>query len=616
MRNFLAVIIVMSIIGALEDPGACAEPGPQTVAVLELVNEAELTIQEGGYLTEVIRASARENLSIDSYMILTRQNIFEKLGKKSLAECIGECAVITGRNLDAAYVVAGQVVEFGNSIRINLTLHDTSDGNLIRSVQAKGATVEKVEEPLRRRCRELYEPLRLMGLNDSPGPETKLGNSNALWQAPDAEQVIVHLDSEPQGALVEIDGVGYCRTPCTAPRVEGSVSFRFSLERYVPTTRTVYVEPDMPEVHVELTPNFGWLTITSEPSGLAVTLDGEIAGKTPLWMRETEIGPHEVWLQEANWHRTGERLFVDRAEHQEIHLEPVPINGGLQVRAVDRNGNAIAGNVLVDGRVEGSTYTTLTLQSGDRTVEVHGDGGSKWRDTVTVPQEDLLNLDVLVRFPDRSAVRDDVSDIRIVTQPAGSTVKVEGEEQGSAPVSGIQLPPGKYRIRASRPMYESSNKTVYVEKPSHVFTLDLKPKTKGKAVLYSLLLPGLGQHYKEQHLKGWLYCIGVASAASIAVTNESARQGAVDEYDAAYASYLEAMTQDEMDRYYTTSQDAWARAEDSKRARNFGWIVVGAVWVWNVVDATLGWPASETGLTLDVVPDAEGNPRAAVTVWR
>lgn len=616
MRNFLAIVIVMSIIGARGDHGVCARPGPQSVAVLELVNEAELTIQEAGYLTEVIRAAARDNLPIDSYLILTRQNIFEKLGKKSLAECIGECAVATGRNLGAAYVVAGQVVEFGNSIRIALTLHETSDGNLIRSVQAKGSTVEKIEEPLRRRCRELYEPLRLMGLNDGPGPETKLGDGGAIWQAPDAEQIIIHLDSEPQGALVEIDGVGYCRTPCTAPLAEGSASLRFSLERYVPTTRTVYIEPDMPEVHVELTPNFGWLTITSEPTGLAVALDGEVAGETPLRMRETEIGPHEVWLHESNWHRTGERLFVDRAEHQEIHLEPVPINGGLQVRAVDRNGNAIAGNVLVDGRVEGRTYTTLTLQSGDRTIEVHGDGGSKWRDTVTVPQEDLLDLDVLVRFSDRSAARNDVSDIRIVTRPAGSIVKIEGEEQGSAPVSGIQLPPGKYRIKASRPMYESSSKNVYVEKPSHVFTVDLRPKTKGKAVLYSLLLPGMGQHYKEQHLKGWLFSIGVASAAGIAVTSESARQDAVEKYDAAYERYLNAMTLDDIDRYYTSAQDAWARAEDSKQVRNFGWIAVGVAWAWNVVDAALGWPAAEAGLTFGVAPDAEGNPRVAVTVGR
>ncbi len=126
----------------------------------------------------------------------------------------------------------------------------------------------------------------------------------------------------------------------------------------------------------------------------------------------------------------------------------------------------------------------------------------------------------------------------------------------------------------------------------------------------------MGQHYKEQHTKGWLFTLGTASAIGIALTNESARKNAVSEYEAAHISYLGAMTQADMDQFFVVSEDAWARAEDSEQLRNYGWIAVGAIWIWNVVDAALGWPAASSGVTLAILPSDDGIPRIAASVGR
>jgi hypothetical protein len=44
---------------------------------------------------------------------------------------------------------------------------------------------------------------------------------------------------------------------------------------------------------------WGGLTVFSEPPQLDVYLDGEKAGKTPLWLREVQTGPHTLKIGSA-----------------------------------------------------------------------------------------------------------------------------------------------------------------------------------------------------------------------------------------------------------------------------------------------------------------------------
>ena len=120
------------------------------IAILELGNKTDLSAAEVGYLTDLIRDSARQQLSVNRYVIMTRENIIDLLGDRAMADCIGECAVQTGRNLGAKYVVAGEVIYFGKSIRISVTLHETEFGNLLESEQAGAPGVEGLEESVRR----------------------------------------------------------------------------------------------------------------------------------------------------------------------------------------------------------------------------------------------------------------------------------------------------------------------------------------------------------------------------------------------------------------------------------------------------------------------------------
>ena len=63
--------------------------------------------------------------------MITKENILVMLPSgKTLADCEGSCAVDTGRKIGAHWVLVGEVVRFGATIRVTLKLHHTASGIL------------------------------------------------------------------------------------------------------------------------------------------------------------------------------------------------------------------------------------------------------------------------------------------------------------------------------------------------------------------------------------------------------------------------------------------------------------------------------------------------------
>jgi hypothetical protein len=148
-----------------------------------------------------------------------------------------------------------------------------------------------------------------------------------------------------------------------------------------------------PSVSVVLTPNFGWLSVDSDPAGLDVTIDKVNAGRTPIAEREMATGRHEVVVEGENYHAEKREIVIDRNERENVRVTPVPRNGGLTIEATDADGNATHARVLIDDVDVGSTYEPLTVLKGRHRVVVLGESGS-WTEDVTVAEEKNLTLEV------------------------------------------------------------------------------------------------------------------------------------------------------------------------------------------------------------------------------
>ena len=133
---------------------------PRRLAVLELHDLAGLTSEEASYVTDVVRGVAL-HLPGTRYFVMTRENILALLPPDTdLSTCEGNCEVDTGRNIGADYVVSGQIIRFGGSLRVSLKLHDTGDARLLASGKASADSVEGLEPGVEAAAGRLFEQIQ------------------------------------------------------------------------------------------------------------------------------------------------------------------------------------------------------------------------------------------------------------------------------------------------------------------------------------------------------------------------------------------------------------------------------------------------------------------------
>jgi len=120
----------------------------ERIATLELINKAGLPSAEVSYLSNLVRQAAGR-LPQSTFGVITKDNIQVMLPEgKTLEDCTMECAVQTGREIGAHWIVTGEVVKFGGELRVSLSLHHSSSGELRGSDVVKGRDVKELEGPL------------------------------------------------------------------------------------------------------------------------------------------------------------------------------------------------------------------------------------------------------------------------------------------------------------------------------------------------------------------------------------------------------------------------------------------------------------------------------------
>ncbi|BFN37550.1 PEGA domain-containing protein [Fidelibacter multiformis] len=106
------------------------------------------------------------------------------------------------------------------------------------------------------------------------------------------------INSIPEGAEVLLNGTQYGFTPYEGILPEGDYEMILRKEMYHDKIDQIVVEPaDTMMYTFRLTPKFGTLSLTSEPTGAEIFLDNNLVGKTPLKIEKVPSGDHEVYAR-------------------------------------------------------------------------------------------------------------------------------------------------------------------------------------------------------------------------------------------------------------------------------------------------------------------------------
>ena len=146
-------------------------------------------------------------------------------------------------------------------------------------------------------------------------------------KATPAKQVLVSFSSEPEGAIVMVEGRKLCsKTPCSGPVAPGHRYVTMRLEGHETYDAVVEVGADATGVHAKLKPKFGTISLVAPTrKNVVVWVDGEEWGTTPVEGRRVTPGRHVVEIRDRRYKKTTMTLGIEAGEQRQVVLRPAPV---------------------------------------------------------------------------------------------------------------------------------------------------------------------------------------------------------------------------------------------------------------------------------------------------
>ena len=267
--------------------------------------------------------------------------------KESYKRCYDRtCQIELGRELSANKSLSASILRFGKSCTVMVSLYDLKTQTTDVSAKAKGSCAEG---GLTDSIDSATARIRAWASGERGFQEGVIGEKPAGWKVGDGQEVIVHFESKPEGAVVILDGKLLCaRTPCSKAVPPGAHLVSMQAKRSLARKERV-VLASRGRVNFKLDPNFGWLTVRSRPAGQRVSMDGKVIGKTPVEKLKVEPGGHEVLVASPCHYNAGERVRIGRGRERTVKVELKEKQGAVRVAARDAKGNDVAADVFIDG---------------------------------------------------------------------------------------------------------------------------------------------------------------------------------------------------------------------------------------------------------------------------
>lgn len=211
--------------------------------------------------------------------------------------------------------------------------------------------------------------------------------------------------------------------------------------------------------------------------------------------------------------------------------------------------------------------------------------------------------------------------INVRSNPSGCTVVLAGDYTvaGVTPTTFSQPLRGFYRITAYRDGYETYHSSVVLTgNDVTTIEIDLVPKTRVKAGLRSLLIPGWGQRYGGSGTRGTLMTIGTAITGVVAGILYLDFDDKRDDYYSVKARYDATREVSGREAMLPALHTAQQEAYDAEQAKNLGVGILVGLWAYNVIDAMVFFQESQmdiAGVEIGLRPQIESDRVQLVGVF-
>jgi len=195
-----------------------------------------------------------------------------------------------------------------------------------------------------------------------------------------------------------------------------------------------------------------------------------------------------------------------------------------------------------------------------------------------------------------AALAQDKGEISITTRPSGATVYLSGEFDlvANTPARLPMDVSGRYKAKITRPGYETwKGELTFIPGSTNEIEIKLKMKTRFKAALRSLFVPGWGQRYYGSPTRGSIITsAAMISAASIIIMDRE-YSNKKREYNIAYSDFTAASSIEEKNALKIILDEKQKHAYDAETNRNTAIAIGITVWAFNFIDALIFFPETD-----------------------
>lgn len=222
----------------------------------------------------------------------------------------------------------------------------------------------------------------------------------------------LRLTSFPSGAQVQIDGWTEPKwiTPFSSPSMSaGKHAVIFSKSDYITQTRTVEVAAGQSlTVHAQLPASASTLSVSSDPAGAAILVDGKETGRLTPARISVEKGEHKIVVHKQGFADASVATNVAEGENFDFvpKLQPGSSEGTMgKLKSffggipagkgqLDVHSNPKGAEITVNGRpVDRKAPTKIILDPGSYTIALRLQGYKPAQKTVTVEEGKKVPLD-------------------------------------------------------------------------------------------------------------------------------------------------------------------------------------------------------------------------------
>ena len=353
------------------------------------------------------------------------------------------CAL--GAEVSANSLLTARTMGSGRSARLAVSLSSAETGcqlamkHVPYSTKNRARAVREAVSALLGQLRGTVQMPRVGGAVVPQRPPVKevdrhVGGGGDSWDPGGGSKHIVTFTSTPTGAIVLVDGKLVCSSTakCSVALTAGRHVVEMQAEQHQARREPVQVKANA-TVSWTLEADFAEVSVTSEPSGLAVQVDKKTVGRTPLKGHRLSPGVHEVVVDDPCFVREGRQWTLKRGDQKTLSLTPAARPAAIDVSATDGDGAALAARVFVDGKEVGKTPGRFKVGVCAKTVVVKHRKHGQWSGALKLREKEVTPISAVLK-----------ATAQWVRVPAGtfrmgspSTEKGRGDDEGPQHEVGI-----------------------------------------------------------------------------------------------------------------------------------------------------------------------------------